>query len=204
MRLTELFDTWGIKPLLMTTATNGLTPGKDKLLGVCVKDPEFSSGGRLLLNYTTGVDLQQSSKYHGISQQDMQSAGLQEAQFIDELDKLLSEDNLAVLTYNVPFQSSFLGECLPELESLPLYDLTIIEKAIRNAYAFDTEDLATFSSFYAACCHAAMPVPLATLCRNLKMTRQPPPGQLPMERMLDVLQALYNVACLEDISVLPS
>ena len=90
------------------------------------------------------------------------------------------------------------------MESLPLYDLTIIEKAIRNAYAFDTEELATFSSFYAACCHAAMPVPLATLCRNLKMTRQPPPGQLPMERMLDVLQALYNVACLEDISVLPS
>lgn len=204
MLLTELLDTWGTKPLLMTTATNGLTPGKDKLLGVCVKDPEFSSGGRLLLNYTTGVDLQQSSKYHGISQQDMQSAGLQEAQFIDELDKLLSEDNLAVLTYNVPFQSSFLGECLPDLESLPLYDLTIIEKAIRNTYAFDTEELATFSSFYAACCHAAMPVPLATLCRNLKMTRQPPPGQLPMERMLDVLQALYNVACLEDISVLPS
>ena len=204
MQLTELLDTWGTKPLLMTTATNGLTPGKDKLLGVCVKDPEFSSGGRLLLNYTTGVDLQQSSKYHGISQQDMQSAGLQEAQFIDELDKLLSEANLAVLTYNVPFQSSFLGECLTELESLPLYDLTIIEKAIRNAYAFDTEDLATFSSFYAACCHAAMPVPLATLCRNLKMTRQPAPGQLPMERMLDVLQALYNVACLEDISVLPS
>ena len=190
--------------MLMTTATNGLTPGKDKLLGVCVKDPEFSAGGRLLLNYTTGVDLQQSSKYHGISQQDMQSAGLHEAQFTDELDKLLSEDSVAVLTYNVPFQSSFLGECLPELESLPLYDLTIIEKAIRNAYAFDTEELATFSSFYAACCHAAMPVPLATLCRNLKMTRQPPPGQLPMERMLDVLQALYNVACLEDISVLPS
>ena len=204
MLLTELLDTWGTKPLLMTTATNGLTPGKDKLLGICVKDPEFSSGGRLLLNYTTGVDLQQSSKYHGISQQDMQSAGLQEAQFIDELDKLLSEDNLAVLTYNVPFQSSFLGECLTELEILPLYDMTIIEKAIRNAYAFDTEELATFSSFYAACCHAAMPVPLATLCRNLKMTRQPPPGQLPMERMLDVLQALYNVACLEDISVLPS
>ena len=204
MRLTELLDTWGTKPLLMTTATNGLTPGKDKLLGVCVKDPEFSAGDRLLLNYTTGVDLQQSSKYHGISQQDMQSAGLQEAQFIDELDKLLSEDNLAVLTYNVPFQSSFLGECLTELEILPLYDMTIIEKAIRNAYAFDTEELATFSSFYAACCHAAMPVPLATLCRNLKMTRQPPPGQLPMERMLDVLQALYNVACLEDISVLPS
>ncbi len=204
MRLTELFDTWGTKPLLMTTATNGLTPGKDKLLGVCIKDPEFSAGGRLMLNYTTGVDLQQSSKFHGISQQDMQSAGLQEAQFIDELDKLLSEDNLAVLTYNVPFQSSFLGECLPDLESLPLYDLTIIEKAIRNTYAFDTEELATFSSFYAACCHAATPVPLATLCRNLKMTRQPPPGQLPMERMLDVLQALYNVACLEDISVLPS
>lgn len=204
MLLTELLDTWGTKPLLMTTATNGLTPGKDKLLGICVKDPEFSSGGRLMLNYTTGVELQQSSKYHGISQQDMQSAGLQETQFKDELDKLLSEDNLAVLTYNVPFQSSFLGECLPELESLPLYDLTIIEKAIRNAYAFDTEELATFSSFYAACCHAAMPVPLATLCRNLKMTRQPPPGQLPMERMLDVLQALYNVACLEDISVLPS
>ena len=204
MLLTELLDTWGTKPLLMTTATNGLTPGKDKLLGVCVKDPEFSAGDRLLLNYTTGVDLQQSSKYHGISQQDMQSAGLQEAQFIDELDKLLSEDNLAVLTYNVPFQSSFLGECLTELEILPLYDMTIIEKAIRNAYAFDTEELATFSSFYAACCHAAMPVPLATLCRNLKMTRQPPPGQLPMERMLDVLQALYNVACLEDISVLPS
>lgn len=204
MQLTELLDTWGTKPLLMTTATNGLTPGKDKLLGVCVKDPEFSAGGRLLLNYTTGVDLQQSSKFHGISQQDMQSAGLQDAQFKDELDKLLSENSIAVLTYNVPFQSSFLGECLPELESLPLYDLTIIEKAIRNAYAFDTEDLVTFSSFYAACCHAAMPVPLATLCRNLKMTRQPPPGQLPMERMLDVLQALYNVACLEDISVLPS
>lgn len=204
MLLTELFDTWGTKPLLMTTATNGLIPGKDKLLGVCVKDPEFSAGGRLLLNYTTGVDLQQSSKYHGISQQDMQSAGLQETQFKDELDKLLSEDSVAVLTYNVPFQISFLGECLPELESLPLYDLTIIEKAIRNAYAFDTEELATFSSFYAACCHAAMPVPLATLCRNLKMTRQPPPGQLPMERMLDVLRALYNVACLEDISVLPS
>lgn len=204
MLLTELFDTWGTKPKLMTTATNGLTPGKDKLLGVCVKDPEFSSGDRLLLNYTTGVELQQSSKFHGISQQDMQSAGLQETQFKDELDKLLSEDSVAVLTYNVPFQSSFLGECLPELESLPLYDLTIIEKAIRNAYAFDTEELATFSSFYAACCHAAMPVPLATLCRNLKMTRQPPPGQLPMERMLDVLQALYNVACLEDISVLPS
>lgn len=204
MLLTELFDTRGTRPLLMTTATNGLTPGKDKLLGICVKDPEFSSGGRLMLNYTTGVDLQQSSKFHGISQQDMQSAGLQETQFKDELDKLLSEDNVAVLTYNVPFQSSFLGECLPELESLPLYDLTIIEKAIRNAYAFDTEELATFSSFYAVCCHAAMPVPLATLCRNLKMTRQPPPGQLPMERMLDVLQALYNVACLEDISVLPS
>ena len=204
MLLTELFDTWGTKPMLMTTATNGLTPGKDKLLGVCVKDPEFISGERLLLNYTTGVDLQQSSKFHGISQQDMQSAGLQETQFKDELDRLLSEDSFAVLTYNAPFQISFLGECLPELESLPLYDLTIIEKAIRNAYAFDTEDLATFSSFYAACCHAAMPVPLATLCRNLKMTRQPPPGQLPMERMLDVLQALYNVACLEDISVLPN
>lgn len=46
MLLTELFDTWGTRPLLMTTATNGLTPGKDKLLGVCVKDPEFSSGDR--------------------------------------------------------------------------------------------------------------------------------------------------------------
>lgn len=204
MQLTELFDTWGTKPLLMTTATNGLTPGKDKLLGVCIKDPEFGPSGNLLLNYTTGVELQQSSKFHGISQQDMESAGLQESQFTAELGEVLAEDSIAVLTYNVPFQSSFLGECLPELESLPLYDLTIIEKAIRNDYAFDTEELATFSSFYAACCHAAMPVPLATLCRNLKMTRQPAPGQLPMERMLDVLQALYNVACLEDISVLPS
>lgn len=205
MRLTELLNgVWFEQPkvCLLATATNGLHGYNDKLLGFAIQDVSVETP-QVFLKYTVGEDLQKSSQYHKISQIDMQSRGLQKADFDKALKDTLLEHDI-VFTYNVSFQSTFIAAQDLDLDRIELYELSIVEKALRNKYAFDSEQLATFSSFYGACCEVAAPVPIATVCRNLHMSKDPAPGQLPMERMVEVLQQLWLSASSQDIVQLQS
>lgn len=206
MRLTDLLSMWGIEQVrLITTATNGLNSMKDRMLGFAGRIlTDGDECTEVYLNYTTGIELQAASKFHGISETDMQSQGLSETQFRDKLYDFIIQKNALVFTYNVPFQTSFISNVLDDLDNIPLYDLTVIEKTLRLAHAFDEEELLTPASFYGACCAYSNPVPVGALCKYLLMTKDPVPGQLPMERMLDVLHRLYSTACLPEVLVLQS
>lgn len=206
MTLKELLnDIWGIKKaLLLTTATNGLT-AKDRLLAVAtfkVIPDNTDDKVNLLMQTTTGVDLQQSSQYHMISESDMQNYGISESAFRHSFEKLF-EDNPVVFTYNTGFQHNFLGKVSEDI-NLKLYELPIIEKAIRNKYCFDEEELISIDRFYRACFENTTPTSINSVCRNLGMTKSPAPGELPLLRTLDVLRKLYSVALTEEVSLLPS
>lgn len=206
MHLTDLLSMWGIEQVrLITTATNGLNSMKDRMLGFAGRIlTDGDECTEVYLNYTTGIELQAASKFHGISETDMQSQGLSETQFRDKLYDFIVRKNALVFTYNVPFQTSFISNVLDDLDNIPLYDLTVIEKTLRLAHAFDEEELLTPASFYGACCAYSNPVPVGALCKYLLMTKDPVPGQLPMERMLDVLHRLYSTACSPEVLVLQS
>lgn len=191
VHLKELLETWYKIPVLYSSATNGLDPRKDKLLGYTTRKGDKND---VVLDYTTGVDLLTSQRYHKLTDTDMQHA-LQHPDFCEALTKLVTNESTALFTYNTVFQSSFILETLPNLEHVKMYDLTVIEKAIRNKYSFEAEQLVTLDTFYEACNTAVSPVPITLVCKNLRMSKDPSPGQLPMERMVEVLQQLFSSVC---------
>lgn len=206
MTLKELLnETWGIKhALLLTTATNGLT-AKDRLLAIATVKvlPEGSDEKPdLLMQATTGMDLQQSSQYHMISETDMQNYGLSESAFRNSFENLVG-DTTVIFTYNAGFQYTFLSKISEDVK-LKLYELPIIEKAIRNKYCFDEEELFSLDRFYRACVDNTTPTSINSVCRNLGMAKSPAPGELPLLRTLDVLRKLYSVVLTEEVSLLPS
>ena len=63
----ELFELWQQKPLLISTATNGLNTEKDLLLAVATRDPEAETTARFLRE-THGEDLIPAQRYHQITE----------------------------------------------------------------------------------------------------------------------------------------
>ena len=191
---------WGAQPLLITTATNGLHCEKDKLLAVALVNPE--TGIRdLFFHDTHGQELIEAQKYHCITEEVMNTWGRSTEAFTLLVEEALKDKVL--LTYNPQFQYGFLSNLLQD-PSLVLYDLSVIEQALRKGLKFDEEEIATPGKFYSACSTVYYPLAVNTICKNLKMTKQPSPGQLPLERSLEILQRLYNEASSKELQLLQS
>lgn len=200
MRLNDLFETWGTEPLLISTATNGLRPEKDRLLAVAaqtVSDAPMET----VFNKTTGEELLAAQKYHQITEDMMRDWGRDEKDFLQRVEELFRGKTL--FSYSASFQYGFLSRYLED-PSLSIYDLSIVEQALRKGLRFDEEELLTPGKFYQACSAVFYPLPVNSICRNLGTTRQPSPGQLPLERSLDVLLMLYTAASSQDLQLLPS
>lgn len=174
------------KIILLTTATNGLDPHKDRLIGTAVM--EFKSGINFqLLRKTDEQDLEKSYDYHKISTSLMRDFGMSDSQFLHYLNETI--DNSFIFTYNPGFQFEFLSQ-LVDPDTLFLYDLTVIHKALEQGTQFAEEDCMTLQAFYAQC-QRYNSIPVSQLLKKMSMSRQPGPGQLPMARMLDVLHRLF-------------
>lgn len=200
MSLKELFELWQQKPLLISTATNGLNAEKDLLLAVATRDPESETTVRFLRE-THGEDLIPAQRYHQITEELMNTYGLPEDIFLREVENVFK--GRLLLTYNTNFQYGFLSRALQE-PGLNLYDLSVMEQALRKGLKFDEDEIATPGKFFMACSAVYFPLPVNTICKNLKITKQPCPGQLPLERSLDVLQRLYDEASSQELQLLPS
>lgn len=203
MQLKELFsDMWNVEPLLITTATSGLEPNKDKLLAVATRNPNNEDEpAEVIFQETHGEELIKAQRYHLISDEMMYSKGLSGENFTDALRKRV--EGKILLTYNVDFQLAFLSRVLED-PTLRVYDLSVIEQGIRKGLKFDEEEIATFQSAYGSIRNFYFPLPVSSICHHLRMTRQPSPGQLPLERSLDVLQTLYNEASCLEVQLLQS
>ena len=203
MKWEEALEIWGIKKIkLLSTATNGLESEKHRLLGVFLKDttdPEIS----VSLHKTTGLELMQSEKYHMISSSLMDLRGLSTEAFKKELEEQLEGVDV-IFTYNLPFQYSFLQALYEGEFPYKLYDLLQVEKALRQKYAFDEEQMAIFPSFHATCCMEISPTSVVKTCKHLGISKVPAPGQLPAVKMLDVLQQIYSSVSSSDIQLFQS
>ena len=200
MLLKELFETWGKEPLFLAIATSGLDPKKDRVLGVVTCCPETEMPG-ILLHDTHGDELLKGQKFHQIYEELMNQYGIPTKIFIEILQERFKDKVL--LSYNAPFQYSFLSALLNE-PSIMIYDLTIIEQAIRKSLAFSEEDLLVPGSFYSACSAHYYPLPVGNIFKRLNVSRQPPPGVLPAELSADVLKMLYNGVSSIELQLLPS
>jgi len=201
MYLKELFELWQQEPLLVSTATNGLNAEKDLLLAVALKKPLEGKSYELFIRETHGEDLIPAQRYHQLTEELMNSMGLPEEVFLQKTEEALKGKLL--LTYNTSFQYGFLSRAL-QMPDLNLYDLSVMEQALRKGLRFDEEEITTPGKFFMACSAVYFPLPVNTICKNLKITKQPCPGQLPLERSLDVLQRLYDEAFSQEPQLLPS
>ena len=173
------------KIVLVATATNGLKPQTDRLLGVTI-----GNQGRqvMFLRQTDLEDLEKAQDYHKISYELMLDTAYEESDFKAAIELKLKDKY--VFTYNPSFQYSFLTQVMEE-EDLKLMDLTIIYKALEQGMQFSEEDLGSMENFYAAC-QIYNSIPINKLMAKLEMSKAPAPGQLPMERMVQVLQRLLE------------
>lgn len=202
MYLKELFELWQQKPLLVSTATNGLNAEKDLLLAVAIKNPlEESKTYELFIRETHGEELLPAQRYHQLTEEIMNSLGLPEEDFLQKAESALKGKLL--LTYNTSFQYGFLSKAL-QAPDMNLYDLSVMEQALRKGLKFDEEEIAAPGKFFMACSAVYFPLPINTICKNLKLTKQPCPGQLPLERSLDVLQRLFDEASSQELQLLQS
>ena len=199
MQLTELYETWDVEPLFLATATNGLDPRKDVVLAVAT---EGLDGAPVeFFNETYGEDLVKAQKFHQISVELMTQFGKKLTDFVDALQDRFKKKML--LSYNAPFQYAFLSALLNE-PSMMIYDLTVIEQALRKGLAFTEEELVTPGSFYSACSSHYYPLPVSTVYKRLNVSKQPPPGELPVEWAVDVLQMLYSGVSSKELQLLES
>lgn len=201
MYLKELFELWQQEPILISTATNGLNAEKDLLLAVALKKPLEGKSYELFIRETHGEDLIPAQRYHQLTEELMNSMGLPEEVFLQKTEEALKGKLL--LTYNTSFQYGFLSRAL-QMPDLNLYDLSVMEQALRKGLRFDEEEITTPGKFFMACSAVYFPLQVNTICKNLKITKQPCPGQLPLERSLDVLQRLYDEASSQELQLLPS
>lgn len=194
MTIEDLFNEWrSFKPLhisLLTIATNGLKAEDDKIIAFSSYDTSEDKT-KTFFNLTEGEELNKSSQYHKISSTIMQELGMCESYFKQELSKVINSD--VVFVYNVPFFDRFIKALFKDDDlDIPLYDLSVIHKAVKNKYAFDDEQINSFEDFYTACMSVASPVPVGTLCTQFRLSKDPIPGQLPFERMMELLQKVFS------------
>lgn len=201
MQLKELYETWDVEPLFLATATNGLDPKKDKVLAVASATATEEEVPLVFFNKTLGEDLVKAQRYHQISVELMTQFGREYTDFVEAVQGRFQKKIL--FSYNAPFQYAFLSALLNE-PSMMIYDLTVIEQALRKGLAFTEEELVTPGSFYSACSSHYYPLPVSTVYKRLNVSKQPPPGELPVEWAVDVLQMLYNGVSSKELSLLES
>lgn len=194
MKVEELFNEWrSFKPLniaLLTMATSGLKPEEDKILAISYYDT-INGTEETSFNYADGEMLTKSQQFHMITSEVMRYGGLPETTFKEQLEKVINND--VVFVYNVPFFSRFIKAAFNDEDlNVPLYDLSVVHKAVNNKYAFDNEQLNSFDDFYTACMANASPVPVGALCTQFKVSKTPVPGQLPFERMMELLKKVFS------------
>lgn len=194
MTVGELFNEWrNFKPLhisLFTMATSGLKPEEDKILSVSCYDT-INEKLETSFNYTEGETLTKSQQFHMITSEVMRYGGLPESVFKEKLEDIIKSD--VIFVYNVPFFSRFIKAAFNDEDlNVPLYDLSVIHKAVNNKYAFDNEQLNSFDDFYTACMANSSPVPVGALCTQFKISKIPVPGQLPFERMMELLKKVFS------------
>ena len=198
MYLKELFETWQLEPLLIATATTGLSCVTDKVIALGTNDTKES---KLIFQKVSREELLPAQRYHCISEQQVLQQGLDTPLFVEKVTEAL--EGKFLMSYNPLFQYKFLSELLEE-QDLQIYDLSVIEQAVRKGLSFTEEELVSASSFYKSCTALYFPLSINTICRNLKMAKQPAPGELPLERSLDVLQRLYTSASSREVQILQS
>lgn len=180
----------------LTIATSGLKLQEhDKIIGFATTENEVLN---VELNKTFGSELFKAQAFHKISEDIMRDISIEEADFKKALDNVLKKD--IVLTYNVPFFEAFINDLYQdEDKEFSLYDITVIYKALLNKYAFDNEQLYSFNDFYNACLSSFTPITIPRLCQMMRFDRNPSPGQLPMERMQQLLTEVFSVISSTDI-----
>lgn len=194
MNVEELFNDWrNHKPLnisLLTIATNGLNADTDKIIAFCEYNTQEKKCSTFF-NLTKGEELDKASQFHLISPEVMSTMGIPEQSFRLKLLDVIKQD--VIFVYNVPFFDRFIKAMLQDEDlKIPLYDISVIHKAVKNKYAFDDEQINSFDDFYIACMTAASPVPVGALSTQFKVSRTPVPGQLPFERMMELLQKVFS------------
>ena len=109
MRLTDLFETWNVQPLLISIAKTGLSPIHDKVLALGTNNTGQS---KLIFHKASREELLPAQKYHMISEQQIQQEGLDTGVFVEKAAEALKDKFL--LSYNSNFQYSFLSEVLED------------------------------------------------------------------------------------------
>ena len=195
MSLKDWFTQWEVSPALLTIATNGLDSNKDRILAYDVGFPDEDKK-ELRLIQTSGDELLKAQSIHQISSSDMSFLG----RSMEEQKKYLEEvfDKYTVFVYNVPFYYDFVSAFLED-KRIFLYDLSIVEQAVRKEHRFYEDDCVNFKAWYSAASNAFDPMPVRSICRLVGLTRQPSPGQLPLERMLEILTSLYTSSSSKEI-----
>lgn len=195
MSLTDWFETWETNPVLLTIATNGLDCDTDRLLAFNLYSP-LKDKKELRLIYTTGTELLKSQTIHQITEDDMAFLSRTPEEQKIFLENIV--ENNILLTYNVPFHYGFVSKFI-EARKCNIYDLSIIEQAIRKEHRFYEDDLVNFNSWYNAAQNYYDPLSVKSICRLTGMVRLPSPGQFPLERMMEILTSLYISASSKEI-----
>lgn len=195
MSLKEWFDTWEINPVLFTMATNGLDYEKDKILGFTMYFPEEDKKEIRLIE-TSGVDLLKSQPIHMISESDMSFLSMPEPVQRIYMESVM--DKYTIFTYNVPFYYGFITNFIEDRKPR-IYDLSVIEQALRKEHKAYEDDLVNFNSWYSCISSYYDPLTVRSICRVTGLNRMPSPGQFPMERMMELLISLYTSASSREI-----
>lgn len=203
MTFEDILDNDAMTPYGLTVATSGLS-NNDELLAFSICNLKTKEK-QLTVKKVTDELLLPAEQYHQLSRDIVQTKGISAKDFKKELLNVFEKDDIVLFTYNIPFHVSFISRELEDAgKSIRLYDLSVIERAIRNKYAFSVEELSSFTEMYMACCSSTQPLSISSICRNLHISRNPYPGQLPLIHMQEILSLLYLSSSSTAIVQLPS
>lgn len=176
----------------LATATTGLNPGLDKLLGVslCRYRPQDEAGQTLqLIHNVDRLLLLKGERYHKISESLMQSDGIDTQDLSDRFDEFTQ--GCTFLSYNPEFQEKFLNAVLRN--PVHIYDLPLLLRGAETRMVWDREELASLDEITKTFSKVIGKVPsMKQLLRLNNMIADPPFGILPMTYFCAALSGLWE------------
>lgn len=198
--------------VLFSTATTGLKPGKDSLIAFsyCKINDNGEVKCDTLFNLTCQYDkLEQSMQYHQISADLLDSKGLYNDVFAEQVSKVMMDDAVC-FSYRTAFQSGFLDDAIDyqsEKSYEYVFDLPLFAKAAASKMVFDNMEADTLVGLENDLMQIFKVAPsLKKICERFSISYDVPPSVLPVEHYASCLLKLWNkvmvtteVDCQEDL-----
>lgn len=178
----------GKAPAFISTATTGLKPETDELLGVCITTLDEPGKQKLMLRRLPADRLAPAAEFHGITTSTVDAHGVSDEELMDTLATVF--DNHPVFTYNPAFQVDFLFKLLPREEAL--FNLPLLLKCANSRMTIElpaNPDLLYMQ--VAAARLVGQKVTFRQICSQFGVSDLDA-SKLPLERSLSMLLKLWE------------